>query len=453
MSDPLPQVDPDGSAVPGPDRRPSPQLAAALGELAAGNLIAVAVVRDGRIEQANEAFAALFACRAEQLEGRVSLSELAIDADREALAQSLRRCEGAGDSTSRLEFTGLRRDGGVVVVEMRACAVAGSGGSACAITLLDVTERSHAIARLRNLAFHDPLTDLPNRSLFFDRLRQSVAAARRSRERTAVMLADLDGFKAVNDVYGHAAGDALLQVVARRLAASARQADTVARIGGDEFGAILPAVGGPEQAASVAQRMIDTLREPFPVVPGECKVSVSIGIVLCPDHGTDLDRLMLRADAAMYESKARGKNTFSFAREEQAERPSPVLLPWSEALALGVEVIDDQHRRLVGLVNRLGEALQGAEPASAAAAMDELARYSELHFRTEEGLMDAYGATGAERHRQEHRLLLADLNSLAVDLETTSVMLALQHVKAWLVRHIDSLDRQLVAELRDRGQR
>ncbi len=453
MSEPTPQAAPDASAVPGPGRRPAPQLAAALGDLVGGNLIAVGVVRNGRIEHANEAFAALFACRSDDLEGRVSLSELAIDADREALAESLRRCEQAGEDTSRLEFTGLRRDGGVVVVEMRARAIAADGGPASAITLLDVTERSHAVARLRNLAFHDPLTDLPNRSLFFDRLRQSVAAARRSRERTAVLLADLDGFKAVNDVYGHAAGDALLQVVARRLAASARQADTVARIGGDEFGAILPAVGGPEQAASVAQRMIHALGEPFPVVPGECKVSVSIGIVLCPDHGTDLDRLMLRADAAMYESKARGKNTFSFAREEQVERPLPVLLPWSEALALGVEVIDDQHLRLVGLVNRLGEALQGAEPVTAAAALAELARYSELHFRTEEGLMDAYGTTGAERHRQEHRLLLADLNSLGADLGNTSVMLALQHLKAWLVRHIDSLDRELVAQLRDRGQR
>ncbi len=439
---------PDPSA----DRRPTPPLAAALEEVVAGDLVALAVVRAGRIEQVNQAFAALFACRAGELEGRVSLPELAIDADREALAESLRRCEGGGEGGCRLEFTGLRRDGGVVVVEMRARRTATSGGPACVVTLQDVTERSHAVARLRNLAFHDPLTDLPNRSLFFDRLRQSVAAAKRSRERTAVMVADLDGFKAVNDVYGHAAGDALLQVVARRLAASARQADTVARIGGDEFAAILPAVGGPEQAASVAQRMIQALREPFPVVAPECKVSVSIGIVLCPDHGTDLDRLMVRADAAMYESKARGKNTFSFARETQPEHPSPVLLPWSEALALGVEVIDDQHRRLVGLINRLGEALQESEPVATAAAMDELARYTELHFRTEEGLMDAYGTTGAERHRLEHRLLLADLSSLGSGLENTSVMLALQHLKAWLVRHIESLDRELVTQLRERGQ-
>jgi GGDEF domain-containing protein len=128
-----------------------------------------------------------------------------------------------------VEFTGLRRDGGIVVVELRGAFAAPAGS--VAVVLLDVTEGSHAVNRLRNLAFHDALTDRPNRSLFFDRLRQSVAGSRRSRART-VMLADL-----------HAAGDALLQIVARRLAACSRQADTVARIGGDEFAAILPSIG------------------------------------------------------------------------------------------------------------------------------------------------------------------------------------------------------------------
>ena len=227
-----------------------------------GDLLAVGIVRDGRIEEANRAFGELFGCAAAELAGRVPLAELAAEADRGALLDNLRLCSEQTGRTCRVEFTGLRRDGGVVVVELRGTSVAPAGS--VAVVLLDVTERSHAANRLRNLAFHDALTDLPNRSLFFDRLRQSLAASRRSRERTAVMLADLDGFKAVNDVYGHAAGDALLQVVARRLAGCSRQADTVARIGGDEFAAILPAVGGPEQAAAVAGRMIESLREPFP---------------------------------------------------------------------------------------------------------------------------------------------------------------------------------------------
>ena len=432
-----------------PEPAPGGSLAAAVQELVEGNLVAVGVVRNGRIEHANEAFAALFGCSAADLAGG-PFAELAVEADRPALADGLRRCARGEDRSCRLEFTGLRRDGGIVVVEMRASALASAG--AVGVALLDVTERSHAVNRLRNLAFHDALTDLPNRSLFIDRLRQSIAGAQRSRERTAVMLADLDGFKAVNDVYGHAAGDALLQMVARRLASCSRQADTVARIGGDEFAAILPAVGGPEQAAAVAERMIRALREPFPIVSGDCRVSVSIGIVLCPDHSTDIDHLLVLADAAMYESKARGKNTFSFAHEARAFEPHPVLLPWSDALSLGVPVIDEQHGRLVDLINRLGESLRQDPGAGApAAAMQELTRYTELHFRTEEGLMDANGIAHAERHRQEHRMLLSELHSLGADLGASSVTLALQHLKTWLVRHIDSLDRELAADLRERG--
>jgi diguanylate cyclase (GGDEF)-like protein/hemerythrin-like metal-binding protein/PAS domain S-box-containing protein len=439
--------------MPDPTPGPSPRdpLAPAVDALVLGNMVAVGIVRDGRIERASASFGELFGCRAEDLVDRVSLGELAVEADRTALSETLRRCVSGKDRAGRLEFTGLRRDGAVVVVELRARALESPG--AAAVALLDVTERSLALKRLQSLAFHDSLTDLPNRSLFFDRLRQTVAAARRSRERTAVLLADLDGFKAVNDVYGHAAGDALLQVVARRLAACSRQADTVARIGGDEFAAILPGVGGPEQATAVAERMIAALREPFSVVPGECRVSVSIGIALCPDHGTDVDRLIVLADTAMYESKARGKNTFSFAHEEQVVQPTPLLLPWSDSLSLGVRVIDEQHRGLVERINRVAASLrEGADLTAAAALIDELARYTETHFRTEEGLMDAYDIAHTERHREEHRMLLSDLHSLGAGLEATGVMLALQHLRPWLLRHLDSLDRELAAALLERGQ-
>ena len=227
----------------------------------------------------------------------------------------------------------------------------------------------------------------------------------------------------------------------------------MARIGGDEFAAILPAIGGPEQAAAVAERMIEALREPFPAVAGDCRVSVSIGIVLCPDQGSDLDELIGLADAAMYESKARGKNTFSFAHERQVVQPPRVLVPWSEGLSLGVPVIDEQHRRLVDLINAVGDSLRDDTQRGGGAVMQELIRHTELHFRTEEALMHAHGAHNAERHRQEHRVLLSDLRSLGAGLEATSVMLALQHLKAWLVRHIDTSDRELATELRERDAR
>jgi diguanylate cyclase (GGDEF)-like protein/hemerythrin-like metal-binding protein len=318
--------------------------------------------------------------------------------------------------------------------------------------MLDMTEKSHAFNRLRNLAFYDPLTDLPNRALFFDRLHHPIAAARRSGERAAVLVADLDGFKAVNDAHGHERGDLVLKAVAQRLAACSRETDTVARIGGDEFAAILPRLAGRGQAALVADRMVQTLREPFHVGLQECRMSISIGIALCPDNTTDMDHLMALADAAMYESKARGKNTFTFAPEGELAPPVRVLIEWSDTLRLDVEVIDDQHRRLVELANRLGDDLrEGRDATTQAASMRELVEHTKLHFRTEEGLMDAYDLPGVDRHRQEHRRLLADLHSLGASLEATSLTLTLQHLKAWLVRHVESLDRELAADLRARG--
>jgi diguanylate cyclase (GGDEF)-like protein/hemerythrin-like metal-binding protein/PAS domain S-box-containing protein len=426
--------------------------AAALDELITGNLIASCVVRDGRIEHANEGLAALFGYDVEDLQGRMDLVDLAIDADARAVSESLRKAAAVAGGSSRLEFTGMKKNGDVVVVEMRARGIESRDGHAAVLAMVDVTERSHAFNRLRDLAFYDPLTDLPNRALFFDRLRQPVAAAKRSGEPVAVLMADLDGFKAINDAHGHQCGDLVLKAVAQRLAACSRETDTVARIGGDEFAAILPRVGGRDRAAAVADRMIEALRDPFRVGPREHAVSASIGIALCPNDSTNMDHLMALADAAMYESKARGKNTFTFARPGAIPAAGGALVAWSDDFLGGVAVIDDPHRRLVDLANRLGDDLrEGRDATAVAASVRSLFEYAVLHFRTEEGLMDAYEVPDTDRHRQEHSVLLSDLDSLGSNLENTSVMIALQHLKAWLIRHVDSLDRELAAELRSRG--
>jgi hemerythrin len=165
-----------------------------------------------------------------------------------------------------------------------------------------------------------------------------------------------------------------------------------------------------------------------------------------------MDHLMALADAAMYESKARGKNTFTFARPGAIPAAGGALVAWSDDFLGGVAVIDDQHRRLVDLANRLGDDLrEGRDATAVAASVRSLFEYAVLHFRTEEGLMDAYEVPDTDRHRQEHSVLLSDLDSLGSNLENTSVMIALQHLKAWLIRHVDSLDRELAAELRSRG--
>jgi diguanylate cyclase (GGDEF)-like protein len=165
---------------------------------------------------------------------------------------------------------------------------------------------------LRHLAFHDALTGLPNRALLMDRMEQSIAVAARQRETRGVMFIDLDRFKAINDSLGHDAGDALLKEVARRLKSCLRRADTVARIGGDEFVVLLNDVTIPETYAKVAQKVISNLSLPMEFAGSEMQVGASVGLACFPHDGENAIDLMKHADMAMYEAKAAGRNTFCF---------------------------------------------------------------------------------------------------------------------------------------------
>ena len=161
--------------------------------------------------------------------------------------------------------------------------------------------------RYERLAGHDPLTGLPNRRLFQDRLVQAVARVRRGGGSIAVAYVDLDGFKAVNDERGHDVGDALLAAVGRRLADAVRDQDTVARLGGDEFGALLLGIQGVEEAELVAAKLRAAIREPLGLPDGDAHLDASVGVALFPDHGRDADALMRAADGAMYRVKGEGR--------------------------------------------------------------------------------------------------------------------------------------------------
>ncbi|MCK9530048.1 MAG: diguanylate cyclase [Gammaproteobacteria bacterium] len=181
----------------------------------------------------------------------------------------------------------------------------------------DITTEKENEERLYHLAHYDPLTELPNRVLFQDRFKQALARARRNRRSLAVMFLDLDGFKDVNDRYGHGAGDDLLGQVAQRLTAQLRQSDTVARLGGDEFAIILPDLGESSDVSAVARKVIDELARPFTFAgEQEVRITTSIGISLYPQHGLDSDNLLHRADTAMYVAKQRGKNQLCFYSPE-----------------------------------------------------------------------------------------------------------------------------------------
>lgn len=186
----------------------------------------------------------------------------------------------------------------------------------------DITERKRIEQRLEHLAHFDLLTDLPNRTLFFDRLQQAFYRAQRYREGVAVLMLDLDGFKAVNDDLGHQAGDLLLAAFARRLKQAMRQSDTAARMGGDEFTVLLHGVADAADAVAAADKVLMALAEPFDILGRPCTIGASIGVALCTPGYVSADTLLQAADAAMYEAKRAGKNRWVVAPERPQAPPA-----------------------------------------------------------------------------------------------------------------------------------
>jgi diguanylate cyclase (GGDEF)-like protein len=170
----------------------------------------------------------------------------------------------------------------------------------------------NANARLQHAATHDALTELPNRVLLADRMGQAIARAARHEIRFAVLVVDLDRFKAINDSLGHIAGDELLQEVARRLSSLLRKDDTLARLGGDEFVLLVHEVSTAQDAEAVARKVLSHVAQPVQLGGLDVHVSPSVGIALCPDDGVDSETLLQHADAAMYHAKKKGRNTFQF---------------------------------------------------------------------------------------------------------------------------------------------
>ena len=177
---------------------------------------------------------------------------------------------------------------------------------------LDITEQKYAEQRALHAAQHDPLTGLPNRTIVYEFGSKLINSAVRHRKCLAVLFFDLDRFKPINDTYGHEIGDRMLQEVAHRLRNSLRSGDVIGRIGGDEFVAILDDVRSESDVGLAARNLLTVLREPYHVDTLELRTSPSIGISLCPHDGTDIDVLIRHADAAMYQAKANGRNTFQF---------------------------------------------------------------------------------------------------------------------------------------------
>jgi diguanylate cyclase (GGDEF)-like protein len=194
-----------------------------------------------------------------------------------------------------------------VVVEVRGAPLEGGG---FVTTYLDVTEQRRAQATIAHMAHHDGLTGLPNRVLFTDRLRTAIAFAKRGGPMAAHYL-DIDNFKPVNDTLGHKGGDELLIAIAARLKESVRENDTVARLGGDEFAIVQTGIRDRADAAVLARRVMTKFAAPFVIAGAQVKVGVSIGIAFAPKDGVTTDEILVKADTALYRSKAGGRNRFS----------------------------------------------------------------------------------------------------------------------------------------------
>jgi diguanylate cyclase (GGDEF)-like protein/PAS domain S-box-containing protein len=223
--------------------------------------------------------------------------------------------------TDEREWTYLRKDGSRIWVNLAMTALKAATGKITGYLgiAFDITERKKLTEYVNHLAHHDQLTGLPNRVLLDDRMRQAIQRAKRNHCKVAVLMVDIDHFKRINDSLGHAAGDSLLDVVAKKLCSAVRQTDTVARMGGDEFVIVMPEFREQADAERCAETILKKVATPTQLGAREVNVTVSVGLCVFPDCARDADGLLKNADAAMYEAKESGRNTYHVFSESMVE--------------------------------------------------------------------------------------------------------------------------------------
>ncbi|RJF99685.1 putative bifunctional diguanylate cyclase/phosphodiesterase [Noviherbaspirillum saxi] len=258
-------------------------------------------------------------CPGEKLVGQV-LNAFVLAVDRPAIDAVI--AQAAGSSQPSKTNVRIKTLGNALWIELQVMAYeAGPGEQELLAVGRDISGQQATEERLRHMATHDALTGLPNRSLLSDRIRMAIAQSRRTGRGFSVVALDLDGFKKVNDALGHPVGDALLRVAAMRLSETLRDVDTLARVGGDEFVAVLPGAVSEAEIQIIGRRMISTMQLPFEIQGHTLYVGTSIGAAVFPEHGDSEVKLLAHADTAMYRAKETGKARCVVYNHEKFTQP------------------------------------------------------------------------------------------------------------------------------------
>jgi diguanylate cyclase (GGDEF)-like protein/hemerythrin-like metal-binding protein/PAS domain S-box-containing protein len=373
-----------------------------------------------------------------------------------SLTESIERWNAGDRSDTRkvTEIDQYHKDGRIISIEVVTTLHTNVEGQLTSIIGIsrDISERKKVDAAIRNLAFYDSLTNLPNRRLLLDRLEQAITQAKRNKLRMALLFIDLDKFKPVNDQYGHEVGDWLLKAVATRMQTCLRESDTAARIGGDEFIVLLPDIQKSMDAKLVAEKIRSVLNQPFEMASGlKLNISACIGISLYPDHGRTEKQLMKNGDTAMYQAKESGRNRVWVYQRSRDDRDhneySYLRLKWKKSYELGDPTIDGEHKMLFHLAGNLISAAidRDNNQAEFEAAFNTLIVHVEHHFANEEAILAIHAYDDLETHARLHCELLHQANTLYHDAveNKTSIGVLIDFIINDLVKvHFFKVDRK-----------
>lgn len=385
---------------------------------------------DGRIVQANQALCTILGYEEAELQ-KLNIRNITHPDDLSPTLANINRMLDGEVDNYRMEKRFIRKNGQVVWAQLSSYMERDEHGKLLFNIgqIEDITERKAAEEQIRNLAFYDVLTQLPNRRLLNDRLGQMMAASKRSGRYCAFMFLDLDNFKPLNDTYGHGVGDLLLIEAAQRINRCVREVDTVARLGGDEFVVMLSELDvdkteSIKQADIVAEKIRASLAEPYllSIQPeGEAETVVkhcctsSIGVVVFCDHETSNEDLFKSADKAMYKAKEDGKNLIRFLDPQGSndvhsfDQNTRVLrLNWHDSYDCGESSVDQDHRKLFDLANTLIESAftRDENPQEFDMAMKNLLEHVVQHFADEEAVLARYQYSDLENHAHAHKILI-----------------------------------------------